>query len=390
MTTLRGITWDHTRGLLPLVATAQRFHEIHGVEINWERRSLQAFADQPIQKLAETYDLLIIDHPFAGYAAGHDVLLPLDEHLPSEFLAEQAQNSVGSSFPSYRCGGHQWAMATDAATPVASYRKDLMERHGAALPETWQELMELARDEMVILPAIPIDSLMSLYYLLVSSGGTIFDGERFADREAAAGALVRLKELVDACPRECLERNPIRTYDALASSERAFYCPFAYSYSNYGRRGYAPARLHYAGVVTISQAVTPRTTLGGTGMAISTRCRDRSTALEYLRFVHEAETQRTLYVDAGGQPGHRSAWLDEQANDITNDFFRDTLATHDDAYLRPRYDGYLHFQDAAGPAVHAFLANGGDPRAVVRSLQEVYERSLAGTDALEESSWNLR
>ena len=29
MTELRGITWQHTRGYLPMVATAQRFSELH-------------------------------------------------------------------------------------------------------------------------------------------------------------------------------------------------------------------------------------------------------------------------------------------------------------------------------------------------------------------------
>src|ERR1019366_9097933 len=113
------------------VATAQRFSELHpGIDIRWERRSLQQFADWPIEKLAEHYDLLVIDHPFAGYAAEHDVLLPLDEHLPASYLAGQAANSVGASHASYTYGGHHWALAIDAATPVSGYRKDLLRRAG--------------------------------------------------------------------------------------------------------------------------------------------------------------------------------------------------------------------------------------------------------------------
>ena len=100
-TTLRGIAWNHTRGYLPMVATAQRFQELHpDVEIIWEKRSLQAFADQPIQVLAQTFDLLVIDHPFVGYAAQHPVLVPLDQHLDHAYLADQAAHSVGASYPS--------------------------------------------------------------------------------------------------------------------------------------------------------------------------------------------------------------------------------------------------------------------------------------------------
>ncbi len=67
MTTLRGMTWNHTRGYLPMVATAQRFTEIHpDIEIVWEKRSLKAFEEFPVEKLAADYDLMVIDHPFSG------------------------------------------------------------------------------------------------------------------------------------------------------------------------------------------------------------------------------------------------------------------------------------------------------------------------------------
>ena len=165
---LTGITWNHTRGFLPLVATAQRFSELHpDVTIEWHKRSLQEFADAPIEQLAERFDLLIIDHPFAGYAATHPTLLALDEQLPPAFLADQAANSVGASHASYALGGHQWALAIDAATPVSAYRPDLLERYATQPPATWEDLLALARRGLVALPAIPIDSLMNFYMLCI-------------------------------------------------------------------------------------------------------------------------------------------------------------------------------------------------------------------------------
>ena len=135
--TLTGITWNHSRGYLPLIVTARRFMELHsGITIEWSKRSLQQFADHPIERLADSFDLLIIDHPFVGYAAAHPVLLPLDEYLPAAFLDDQAAESVGVSHASYAYGGHQWALAVDAATPVSSFRQDLLDRHGILPPRT--------------------------------------------------------------------------------------------------------------------------------------------------------------------------------------------------------------------------------------------------------------
>ncbi|MEI9955895.1 MAG: hypothetical protein WDM90_06205 [Ferruginibacter sp.] len=70
-----------------------------GVTIQWTKRTLQEFADFPIEKLTEQYDLLIIDHPWVGCAAATGCVLPLDEYLPSEYLQEQLQNSVGLFSP---------------------------------------------------------------------------------------------------------------------------------------------------------------------------------------------------------------------------------------------------------------------------------------------------
>ena len=174
-TLLRGITWNHSRGFVSVVATAQRFCEMRPeVEIVWEKRSLQEFADAPIQGLAEDYDLLVIDHPWAGYAAYSQVLVPLQEIIPADFMADQAANSVGHSHPSYVFNGNQCALAIDAATPVASYRPDLLQRYGLEKPQTWSDLLELARQGRVIMPAIEIDTLMNFYMLCATQGEAAF------------------------------------------------------------------------------------------------------------------------------------------------------------------------------------------------------------------------
>src|SRR3982751_5217665 len=127
-TVLKGITWGHSRGITPLYAYSQRFSELHkDVEVIWKKRTLQEFADFPIEKLTEQYDLLIIDHPWVGCAAATNCVLPLNEYLPKEYLQDQLVNSVGYSHESYNYDNKQWALAIDAATPAASFRKDLFD-----------------------------------------------------------------------------------------------------------------------------------------------------------------------------------------------------------------------------------------------------------------------
>lgn len=374
---LRGITWNHSRGFLPMVATAQRFAETHpGIEIAWEKRSLQEFADYPVEKLAETFDLLVIDHPFVGYAARHRILAPLDDNLDADFLDDQSQNSVGRSHESYFYGGHQWALAIDAATPVSSWRPDLLAQASASPPETWKELLALARRGLVAFPSIPVDSLMNFYMCCCALGEGPFKADgALIDTEAGSEALAMLRELVSLSPPEILSWNPIATYEAMARRDEIAYCPFAYGYSNYSRQGYAQNVLQFGDLCRIRGSERARTTLGGTGLAISAACRNPEIALEYARYAASPGCQKTLYVQSGGQPGHRSAWTDTEVNRSTGDFFQNTLPALDRAYLRPRYAGYIYFQDHAALAVHKFLREGGDPRPVMRELQSLYERS---------------
>lgn len=377
MTELRGITWQHTRGFLPMVATAQRFSELHpDVQIRWEVRSLQAFADQSIAQLAKNFDLLVIDHPFCGRAARGDVLFPLDELIDHSFLDEQKNNQVGASYDSYEYDSHLWALPVDAATPVSGTRIDLMEARNVQQPQTWADVLELARAGHVALPAIAIDSLMNFYMLCVALGHKLFQHKgEVTSTEAGAQALEMLRELVSLCDRSCLRRNPISTWELMSSNDDVLYCPFGYGYSNYARRGYARSKIEFGGLVTIGEGTPLRSVLGGAGLSISLSTRHRDIATQYAAFVTLPEVQSGIYFEAGGQPGHRTAWTDFEVNRQSNGFFEKTLQTLDEAYMRPRFDGYLHFQDAAGLIVHQYLSHGGDSGAVMELLNALLRSS---------------
>jgi len=375
MVELTGITWNHTRGYLPMVATAQRFSEIHSdVSIVWQKRSLQQFADAPLVDLASRFDLLVIDHPSIGEAVHQNLLLPLDEHLTADYLADQAANSVGQSHASYAYGGHQYALSIDAATPVSGYRPDLLKRAGFGPPATWAELLALARRGLVTIPAIPIDSLMNVFMLANALGAEPFNqpGQVIPQVEGAQ-ALSLLREFVQLSAPGCLDRNPIRTWQLLADSDTVAYCPFAYGYSNYSRAGYAANIIRAGGLVTFNGKFL-RSTLGGAGLAISRFCKCPEQALAYAEFTASPLIQKTLYAQSGGQPGHRSAWLDPAVNAANANFFANTLSTLDSAWVRPRFAGFIAFQETASNLVHNYLVRGGSESVVIGKMNDAFAK----------------
>lgn len=76
--TLKGMTWSHPRGYDPMVACSRLWQEKTGVTVEWAKRSLQDFESFPVQELARTYDLIVIDHPHVGQITAENCLAPLD------------------------------------------------------------------------------------------------------------------------------------------------------------------------------------------------------------------------------------------------------------------------------------------------------------------------
>lgn len=374
---LKGITWNHSRGFVPMVATAQRFSELNSsVEIIWEKRSLQQFADFSIEQLAEKYDLLVIDHPWAGFAAGTGSVLPLDKYLSPEFLQDQKENSVGKSFESYSFKGHQWALPIDAATPVASSRPDLLKKFGLNLPETYEDLLDLASRGLVAFSLIPIDTLMSFYMFCSSLGEDPCQRENeVVSRETGIEALRLFRKLAEKVDPACFNRNPIQIYEAMTQTDEIAYCPFAYGYSNYSRKGYSNNLLHFNDMISLDGKSRLRSTLGGTGLAVSAKCRNIEVTMNYAEYVASPACQRSVYFDNGGQPGHLAAWEDEHVNSQSANYFSSTLPALQRAFLRPRYHGHMFFQDHAGDPVREYLMNGGSEEELIENLNTLYIKS---------------
>lgn len=379
---LKGITWGHSRGYTPLIACSQRYIELHPeINISWKKRTLQEFADFPIEKLVNDYDLLIIDHPWVGCAAATKCVLPLDEYVTREYLEDQLKYSVGYSHLSYQYEGHQWALAIDAATPVASYRKDLMDKNHATLPENWEDLIAMAEKGRVAVPAIPIDLLMNFYMFCIAGGKEPFtNGEEIIDHTTGMEVLEWMKELWSLVDKKMFSCNPIAIAELMTTTDEFWYCPFAYGYSNYSRRGYARSLLHYTDLIRLGTGSRLRSTLGGTGLSVSAFSKYKKEAVQFTEWIVSPTIQSTIYIYSGGQSGHRLAWEDDTINQYTCGYFRNTFPALDRAYIRPRYNGYLHFQDEAGKPIQQFLQYGGNAQSVLEQINQLYRVSLKQSD----------
>ena len=377
MKALKGITWNHTRGLLPMVATAQRFTELNpGIEISWEKRSLQEFADASIEELAKRFDLLVIDHPWTGFGAQTNAILPLSDYLSAEYIKDQEINTVGRSYGSYVFSNKLWALPIDAATPVAAARLDILEKQGLKVPQTYADLLALAKKGLVAFAGIPVDVLMSFYMYCCSLGEAPFQSEeKVISPETGKKALRMFRELAQLIDVANFNRNPIQVYEAMVNSDEIAYCPFAYGYSNYSRIGYSRKLLHFYDLVSLNNQPMI-SSLGGTGLAVSSFSKHIPEAIKYAEFTASSQVQQNIFSDNGGQPGHLQAWKSDRINQLTHDYFKNTLPALERAFLRPRYSGHMYFQDHAGDVIRDYLMNGGNEDVVLEELNALYVKSL--------------
>jgi len=358
--TLRGTTWSHDRGLLPLLASSEAYARINpNIEVVWEPRSLQDFADYPVSDLAKRYDLIVFDHPFVG-SASQGLLTPLDDLIGQEQLDQLRIDFIGPTFESYSWAGSQWGVPIDASCQTSAARLDLLGMSRRDLPTTWMEVFELAEDlfrrgKFIGLPLYPVDSLNTLLSLSAQMGGTPFvDFAQFVNRDIGLEALELLRELITFTQPHACAMNPIDLLELMSKNDEIPYCPAVFAYVNYSSSGICGG-VTYASMPSASQSksLAGRGILGGAGIGISAVSGSQSEAARFIEYLSSGTIQAGVYSDFSGQPAHQQAW--DRVAATERPFYQEVKAAMDDAYLRPRFSGFVPLHSACAKALHAGL-----------------------------------
>src|SRR6185437_4618091 len=186
--------------------------------------------------------------------------------LSFEEIKDLHDDSLGPSFSSYLYRDKLYALPIDAAAPAASFRPDLLDQHGVKEPVLWDDVVALAKAGLARMPAFSADLFLNFMGLCVSRGSPIAaNPERFVDHKIGTRCLEQLDELAALMPNEIYRMNPIAIYERMSSEDSFAYCPFAYTYSNYSRKGFGAKPIRFTNPVSLEKDLPMRTVLGGTG-----------------------------------------------------------------------------------------------------------------------------
>jgi multiple sugar transport system substrate-binding protein len=346
VTSYAGLTWDHPRGYESLEAAAARWAG-KGVRVYWRRQALEGFEAHPLRELCDVYDLVVLDHPHVGEAAGAGCLHPLEAWLSAAEISLLRRDLVGPVLDSYRHDGRHWALPLDAATQVMASRPDLT---GLSSPaRTWDDVVRLSERVPVVLSLGGPHALLTFYSICAAHASV--PHETVLHDGAAAEALAIMEKLAGGSRYSPVsDLNPIGILETLATTDAVACCPLVYGYVNY-----AVSRTPGRQPVTFSDAPSarrgvPGSTLGGTGLGVSRRVMVTDALRECLLWLSSPAAQGEFIPAHAGQPARRDAWESPAVNAAAGCFYRSTLASIENAWVRPRRAGFIAFQ-ARGSAI---------------------------------------
>lgn len=376
MIVLNGITWDHDRGYLPLLQTTESFEKDHpDIKIQWKKRTLKEFGDCPIEKLATEYDLLLIDHPFSGEAYKNHLLVDYREYLSSDAIREREEQEIGRTSRCYNYNGKQLALSVDIAAMVSAARDDLMEQYGCRMPRNLEEILGLGRESGKV--AVPL-GCTDIWCIFLSLGaarkGADFITESDIDRETAEWAIEQLHRIKDTVIPGCLEMNPVQIMDRMSETNEIIYTSFCFGYVNYSWRGRKNPLTFYN--IPLWEGAKTASVLGGVGIAVSAGSSHIQEAVQYAEYVTRPDVQKNEYFLAGGQPGQKDAWRSSRNNELTGNFFNNTMETIEHAYLRPRFPGWNVFQEKGGYLLNQSVREGRPSRETADKLISLFHASF--------------
>ncbi|MGD1882380.1 MAG: extracellular solute-binding protein [Paracoccaceae bacterium] len=217
--------------------------------------------------------------------------------------------------------GSAYGIPYGSETSVLAYRKDIFEKHGIAVPENYDQLLDAAckipeveegMGGMASRAASGHQASHAFLLHLAPLGGRVFDNqwEPIINNEAGLAAANALKTIVDCGPEGSQTFGPAEAAAAFSQGQAAMFMDsiaFAAGFEDpskskvAGKVGYA---LHPEGLRRGSQT-------GGFGIAIPKNAQNKEAAFLLMQWLTSKKGDK-LVAMAGGNPSRFSTYADPE------------------------------------------------------------------------------
>nr|WP_097791103.1 ABC transporter substrate-binding protein [Halomonas beimenensis] len=333
-------------------------------------------------------DVLMMDIVWPGMLGNH--LVDLNDYLPEGATEGFFPALVDNNTVDGRLVAMPWY--TDAG--LLYYRRDLLEKHGHSVPETWQELTETAEAIQAAEREAGNDDFWgytfqgrayegltcnALEWVASHGGGTLVnaEGEVTIDNPRAAAALdLAASWIGNITPEGALNHTEEETRGIFQSGNALFLrnWPYVWSLANgeasevAGKVGMAPLPHGPEG--------ESKATLGGWNLAVSRYSEHPELAADLVAFITSREQQKAHALRMGMNPTIESLYQDEEVL-ASNPSMSELYETLTNGVPRPATvtgDAYARVSNAFFNRTHQVLSGDLDGASAVQQLGRELER----------------
>ncbi len=240
-------------------------------------------------------------------------------------LTAAAKDVIGQHFPSVVASqtvdGKLVAMPMYTDAPAMFYRKDLLDKYGKQPPKTWEEMAETAKEIQdkeraagqkdmwgFVFQGSAYEGLTcnALEWVASAGGGHIVEtnGDITINNEKAAAALDMAKSWIGTIsPQGALAYKEEEARGVWQTGNSVFMrnWPYAYALGN-GADSAIKGKFSVAPLPAGADGEAPASTLGGWNVAVSKYSKSQDAAIELVKFLTSAETQKKRAVELSNMP----------------------------------------------------------------------------------------
>ncbi len=257
----------------------------------------------------------------AGFASA-GWALPLDEYFPQDKRADYFPGTMAAC----TYGGKLTALPWFVDSGMFYYRKDLVEKHGGKMPETWADMATMAAEaqktgdakfgylwqgkqaEVLVCDAVEI---------IASNGGSILSADGKSSVIGDDAAVAAIQFLYDTINKTRISPQNVLSWDEEPSRQ-----PFTSGEAMFMRNWsyvYPIAQDPKASHVVDKVAVAPlphfaggksSACLGGYQLGVNANSKKREAAIEFLTWMSSPETQTRLALNFGLAPSRPAIFQD--------------------------------------------------------------------------------
>jgi multiple sugar transport system substrate-binding protein len=315
------------------------------------------------------YDLVYADTIWIPKFAAAGWLTDLTDRWPEEKWSEFAKAAVAGG--TYR--DRVYRVPTQLNGGLLYYRKDILDKMGAAAPKTYEDIEALAKASpdpasAFVWQGKQYEGLTCnfLEVLRGYGGYWIENGEVGLDRPEAEKALEFLRRTVGTISPAGVTTYAEEESRLLFQSGRALFLRNWPYVSNLLAKDKLPPGFE------VGIAPLPAPTFGGAGFAILTSSPSQEAAWKFLEFVSSPEAVQLLYDRGGVQPARKSFYAAS-----TDPRQQALYAALEHTVPRPALPQYAQASDILQRQVSAALTGQKSPREALRQAAEETRRLLA-------------